>query len=67
MGVCKTPLHNILQKLLIIRIINFAKGASRTSRELWQTVALIRYTNTVASGRCAVYQNLLFAKGHQKI
>ena len=40
MGVCKTPLHNILQKLLIIRIINFAKGASRTSRELWQSVTM---------------------------
>ena len=24
--------HNILQKLLIIRAINFAKGASRTAR-----------------------------------
>ena len=36
MGVCKTPLHNILQKLLIIRVINFAKGASRTGRELCQ-------------------------------
>ena len=67
MGVCKTPLHNILQKLLIIRVINFAKGASRTGRELWQSVVLIRYTNTTASGRCVLYQNLRFAKGHQKI
>ena len=67
MGVCKTPLHNILQRLLIIRVFNFAKGASRTGRELWQTVAPIQYTNTTASGRCVVYQNLRFAKGHQKI
>ena len=40
MGVCKTPLHNILQKLLTIRIINFAKGASRTGRELWQSITM---------------------------
>jgi len=31
MGVCKTPLHNILQELLIIRVIKFAKGRSTTS------------------------------------
>ncbi len=24
-GVCKTPVHNILQKLLIIRVVNFGK------------------------------------------
>ena len=28
MGVCKTPIHNILQKLLIIRVVNFAKAVS---------------------------------------
>ena len=39
-GVCKTPVHNIPQKRLIIRIINFAKGASRTGRKLWQSVAM---------------------------
>ena len=39
-GVCKTPVHNIPQKRLIIRIINFAKVASRTGRKLWQSVAM---------------------------
>ena len=39
-GVCKTPVHNIPQKRLIIRIINFAKVASRTGRKLWQSVVM---------------------------
>ena len=39
MGVCKTPIHNILQKLLIIRVVNFAKGTSHTGKKLWQSVA----------------------------
>ena len=38
-GVYKTPLHNILQKLLIIKLVNFAKGTSRTGKKLWQSVA----------------------------
>ena len=49
-GVCKTLVHNILQKLLIIRhnilqklliirVVNFAKGTSRTGKKLWQSVA----------------------------
>ena len=32
-------LYNILQKLLTIRLINFAKGAICTSKKLWQNVA----------------------------
>ena len=39
-GVCKTPVHNIPQKRLIIRIINFAKVASCMGRKLWQSVAM---------------------------
>ena len=39
-GVCKTPVHNIPQKRLIIRIINFAKVAIRTGRKLWQSVVM---------------------------
>ena len=35
-GVCKTPVHNILQKSLIIRLVYFAKGTSRTGKKLWQ-------------------------------
>ena len=40
MGVCKTPVHNILQKLLIIRVVNFAKGTSRMGKKLWQSVVI---------------------------
>ena len=39
-GVCKTPVHNTPQKRLAIRIINFAKVASRTGRKLWQSVVM---------------------------
>ena len=39
-GVCKTPVHNILQKLLIIRLVNFGKGTSRTGKKLWQSVVM---------------------------
>ena len=67
MGVCKTPLHNILQKLLIIRVINFAKVPCLCGSHLWQSVAPIRYTNTTASGQSVLYQTLRFAKGRQKI
>ena len=39
-GVCKTPVHNTPQKRLAIRIINFAKVASRTGRKLWQSIVM---------------------------
>ena len=39
-GVCKTPVHNILQKLLIIRLVNFGKGTSRTGKKRWQSVVM---------------------------
>ena len=40
MGVCKTPVHNILKKLLIIRVVKFDKGTSRTGKKLWQSVVM---------------------------
>ncbi len=41
MGICKTPVHNILQKLLIIRLVNFAKGR-KSDFETFRTTPYIK-------------------------
>jgi len=35
-----TLTKSMMQKRLIIKVINFAKGASRTGRKLWQSIAM---------------------------